>query len=58
MEGLLDRIPAGRPVVQLTYGPKSPVPPGLGNYTVERFHFIIRNIPPTQLWIYRRGKRN
>ncbi|MBA3447033.1 MAG: methyltransferase domain-containing protein [Pseudaminobacter sp.] len=55
---LLDRIPEGRPVVQLTYGPKSPVPPGRGNYTVEHFHFIIRNIPPTQLWIYRRGKRN
>jgi phosphatidylethanolamine/phosphatidyl-N-methylethanolamine N-methyltransferase len=54
IEDLLGRIPAGRPVVQLTYGPLSPVPPGRGNYTVERFHFILRNIPPTQLWIYRR----
>jgi phosphatidylethanolamine/phosphatidyl-N-methylethanolamine N-methyltransferase len=58
LSGLLDRIPHGRPVVQLTYGPKSPVPPGLGDYTVEHFHFIIRNIPPTQLWIYRRAARN
>ena len=58
LNGLLDRIPLGRPVVQLTYGPKSPVPPGLGDYTVEHFHFIIRNIPPTQLWIYRRAVRN
>lgn len=58
ISGLLDRIPHGRPVVQLTYGPKSPVPPGLGDYTVEHFHFIIRNIPPTQLWIYRRAARN
>ncbi len=58
LEHLLARIPPGRPVVQLTYGPKSPVPPGLGNYTVEHFHFIIRNIPPTQLWIYRRPVRN
>lgn len=56
VESLLDRIPPGRPIVQLTYGPKSPVPPGLGDYTVERFDFIIRNIPPTTLWIYRRGK--
>ncbi len=55
LEDLLDRLPAGRPVVQLTYGPKSPVPPGKGNYTVEHFDFILRNIPPTQLWIYRRG---
>ena len=58
VEQLLDRIPRGRPVVQLTYGPKSPVPPGLGNYTVEHFHFILRNIPPTQLWIYRRPQAN
>ena len=58
LSSLLDRIPHGRPVVQLTYGPKSPIPSGLGDYTVEHFRFIIRNIPPTQLWIYRRGTRN
>lgn len=56
VESLLDRIAPGRPIIQLTYGPKSPVPPGKGNYTVEHFDFIIRNIPPTQLWIYRRGR--
>ena len=55
IESLLDRIPEGRPIVQLTYGPLSPIPPGRGDYTVEHFHFVIRNIPPTQLWIYRRG---
>ena len=58
LEDLLNRIPEGRPVVQLTYGPLSPIPPGRGDYTVEHFHFVIRNIPPTQLWIYRRVKRN
>jgi len=57
VESLLDRIPAGRPIVQLTYGPLSPIPPGRGDYQVEHFHFIVRNIPPTQLWIYRRSKR-
>jgi phosphatidylethanolamine/phosphatidyl-N-methylethanolamine N-methyltransferase len=54
IEDLLGRIPAGRPIVQLTYGPRSPVPAGRGDYTVEHFDFIIRNLPPTQLWIYRR----
>ena len=33
IEDLLDRIPPGRPIMQLTYGPKSPVPAGLGDYT-------------------------
>ncbi len=56
LESLLARIPEGRPVVQLTYGPKSPVPPGRGNYTVEHFDFILRNIPPTRLWVYRRAR--
>lgn len=55
IEDILDRIPAGRPIVQLTYGPLSPVPAGKGNYTVEHFDFVLRNIPPTQLWIYRRA---
>ncbi len=58
LDSLLKRIPNGRPVVQLTYGPKSPIPPGHGDYTVEHFHFILRNIPPTQLWLYRRATRN
>jgi phosphatidylethanolamine/phosphatidyl-N-methylethanolamine N-methyltransferase len=53
LNGLLDRIPHGRPVVQLTYGPKSPIPPGFGNYTVKHFDFVLRNIPPTRLWLYR-----
>lgn len=54
LEDLLHRIPMGRPVVQLTYGARSPIPPGHGNYTVEHFDFIMRNFPPTQLWIYRK----
>lgn len=57
IENLLSRIPAGRPIVQLTYGPLSPVPAGKGDYTVEHFQFVLRNIPPTQLWIYRRAAR-
>lgn len=54
IEDLLTRIPEGRPIVQLTYGPLSPVPAGKGDYTVEHFDFVLRNFPPTQLWIYRR----
>ncbi|MCV0394695.1 MAG: methyltransferase domain-containing protein [Rhizobiaceae bacterium] len=56
VEDLLTRIPAGRPVVQITYGPRSPVPPLRGNYSVEHFDFVLRNIPPAQLWVYRRGR--
>ncbi len=58
VEDLLNRVPAGRPVVQITYGPLSPVPAGKGNYTVEHFDFVLRNIPPAQLWVYRRPWRS
>jgi phosphatidylethanolamine/phosphatidyl-N-methylethanolamine N-methyltransferase len=54
IEDLLGRIPAGRPIMQLTYGPLSPVPAGRGSYKVEHYDFVLRNIPPTQLWVYRR----
>lgn len=55
IEDLLSRIPAGRPVVQITYGPLSPVPAGKGNYVVKHFDFVLRNLPPAQLWLYRRS---
>jgi phosphatidylethanolamine/phosphatidyl-N-methylethanolamine N-methyltransferase len=54
VQDLLDRMPPGRPIVQITYGPLSPVPAGRGDYVVEHLEFIIRNLPPCQLWIYRR----
>jgi phosphatidylethanolamine/phosphatidyl-N-methylethanolamine N-methyltransferase len=54
LENLLERIPTGRPVMQITYGPLSPVPAGRGDYTVKHFDFIMRNIPPAHLWVYRR----
>lgn len=58
LEQLLKRIPHGRPVVQFSYGPKSPIPPGRGDYTVEHFHFVLRNIPPARIWLYRRPPLN
>jgi phosphatidylethanolamine/phosphatidyl-N-methylethanolamine N-methyltransferase len=57
IERLLDLLPSGRPIVQITYGALSPVPAGRGSYSVERFDFVIRNIPPAHLWIYRRHAR-
>jgi phosphatidylethanolamine/phosphatidyl-N-methylethanolamine N-methyltransferase len=57
IEDMLNRIPAGRPVIQVTYGPKSPVPPHSGSFLVERADFVVRNIPPAHLWTYRRVTR-
>ena len=55
VEDFLDRMPPGRPVVQITYGPLSPVRSGDGNFTVTHSDFVLRNVPPANVWIYRRG---
>lgn len=55
LEDLLARIPAGRPVIQITYGLLSPVIKMPDRYVISHYDFVVRNIPPAQLWIYRRA---
>lgn len=55
VEDLLNRIPVGRPVMQITYGPRSPVPGKGRSFSVEHYDFVFRNFPPAQLWVYRRN---
>ncbi len=55
IEDVLARIPAGRPLIQFSYGHKAPVAAKSGSFTLERYDFVLRNIPPAQLWIYRRA---
>jgi phosphatidylethanolamine/phosphatidyl-N-methylethanolamine N-methyltransferase len=54
LEDLLDRMPQGRPVMQITYGPVSPIVARPDRYRIKHFDFVVRNIPPAQLWIYTR----
>ena len=55
VESLLDLMPPGRPVVQFSYGPKSPVAKRPESYKVEHFDIILRNIPPAQIWHYKKA---
>ncbi|MEM5470911.1 class I SAM-dependent methyltransferase [Hoeflea sp. AS60] len=55
IEDLLDRVPLGRPVVQFSYGPASPVVSRGTSFQVLHHDFVLRNVPPARLWIYRRG---
>lgn len=54
IEDLLDRIPVGRPIVQISYGPVSPVTAMPDRYQISHLDFVVRNIPPAQLWVYRK----
>ncbi|TJV97103.1 MAG: methyltransferase domain-containing protein [Mesorhizobium sp.] len=57
LEDLLDRIPPGRPVIQITYGPLSPVIKMPDRYVVSHYDFVVRNIPPAQLWTSLKGRQ-
>ncbi|MGN6549275.1 MAG: phospholipid N-methyltransferase PmtA [Pararhizobium sp.] len=56
VDSLLDRVPAGRPVVQISYGAVSPVAPKRAAFAVEPLDWVVRNIPPARLWVYRRPR--
>jgi phosphatidylethanolamine/phosphatidyl-N-methylethanolamine N-methyltransferase len=51
MLDLLARLPHGRPVVQFSYGPLSPVP-ALPGVKARHLDFVVRNVPPAQIWLY------
>ena len=55
LEDLLDRMPAGRPMVQITYSPVSPIDARPDRFQIKHLDFVVRNIPPAQLWVYSRG---
>jgi phosphatidylethanolamine/phosphatidyl-N-methylethanolamine N-methyltransferase len=55
IDDVLSRLSPGRPLIQFSYGPFAPVPAKRGLWTVERYDFVLRNIPPARLWLYRRA---
>jgi phosphatidylethanolamine/phosphatidyl-N-methylethanolamine N-methyltransferase len=55
IKDLLERLPDGRPIVQFSYGPLSPVPP-IAGVSVRHLEFVFRNVPPAQIWTYRKTK--
>lgn len=53
MEGALARLQPGAPLLQYSYGLRSPVVPPSG-YSVTRAAFVLRNVPPARVWVYRK----
>jgi phosphatidylethanolamine/phosphatidyl-N-methylethanolamine N-methyltransferase len=55
---VLDRLLPGAPFVQFSYGPFPPVKPIDGHFTVRRTAFVLANLPPAQVWVYRLERRS
>ncbi len=50
----LDRVADNGPFIQMCYGPMPPVATIPGTLKVEKGVRIIRNLPPLQIWVYRK----
>ncbi|MDR3495957.1 MAG: methyltransferase domain-containing protein [Ancalomicrobiaceae bacterium] len=53
----LDMLAPGAPFIQFSYAFVPPVPHGAGDFTIERSNWILMNLPPARVWIYRRPAR-
>jgi len=56
IKSLLELTEPGRPIIQFSYGPISPVPPDWETYSVEPYDWVLRNVPPARLWVFRKIK--
>jgi phosphatidylethanolamine/phosphatidyl-N-methylethanolamine N-methyltransferase len=54
LAGALDRVPPGRPMVQITYSAKAPLQPSDPRVRMRRSARIVRNLPPASVWLYSR----
>lgn len=50
----LERMAPGRPLIQFSYSLLPPVRPERGRFTVQRSRWVVMNLPPARVWIYRR----
>lgn len=44
-------------IIQFTYGPKSPLPAAQLGLKGKRAKFVVANVPPAHVWVYRRERR-
>lgn len=48
------RMAPGAPFIQFSYALVSPVPHGATRFEIERSSWVVRNLPPARVWVYRR----
>jgi len=54
LEECFDLMPPGAPFIQFSYALVPPVPHGAGRFEIERTGWVVMNLPPARVWIYRR----
>jgi len=54
VEQALERTAPGGQLVQFSYSVLPPVKPVAGRFAVRRSKWVMMNLPPAQIWVYRR----
>jgi len=54
IEDALELMTPGAPFIQFSYALVPPVPEVDGRYGVTRTSWVVRNVPPARVWLYRR----
>ncbi|WP_053998494.1 class I SAM-dependent methyltransferase [Ahrensia marina] len=54
LETAFKRIAPGRPIIQITYGRRSPISVADSNIEMTASRRILRNLPPAKIWTYRK----
>ena len=55
VDGCFSVLPAGRPLIQFTYGFNAPLPPQEHRLHAKRVARVIRNVPPAFVWTFKQG---
>lgn len=50
----LDRLAPGAPFIQFSYALVPPVKAEAGHFTVSKTGWILNNVPPARVWVYRK----
>ena len=54
LDDAFHRMEPGAHFIQFSYALVSPVPHGATRFEIERSGWVVRNLPPARVWIYRR----
>jgi phosphatidylethanolamine/phosphatidyl-N-methylethanolamine N-methyltransferase len=54
LEAALDRTAPGGCFIQFSYSLFPPVKPVAGRFNVEKSRWVVMNVPPARVWLYRR----
>lgn len=54
LELCLEVLQPGAPFIQFSYALVPPVPANVGSFEIESSPWVIGNIPPARVWVYRR----